>query len=202
LKISNLARALAAVACAACFATARAEAVVIDFNHLTPGSYFFNLVEDGFRISPRCHVDISFAFDRAAGFDDSGCQGEQGFNPNFLGADPATTDLHIDRGGQSFSLLAMDWLSPGTTVELRSSKGGTAILLPSEWGWAQFDFSGDLWQGVSWIEVSADTPGEPTVWIDNIRLSVPEPHGLALTGLVLASLAATRRRHSKATGDA
>jgi hypothetical protein len=65
-------------------------------------------------------------------------------------------------------------------------------------GAVQFDFAGELWSGVTWIEVAANTPGVPTAWLDNLRFSVSEPYDLALTALVLAWVAGAVRGRTKA----
>jgi hypothetical protein len=99
---------------------ARAAVVLIDFEDLTPGTFYSNTVIDSFRFSPNCHYDLLPAgfspagYEQSAwiGFDGSGCLSGGTYNAAFLG--PA--EYHFANSPQHM-VLWVDYLGHPFTLE-------------------------------------------------------------------------------------
>lgn len=180
-----------------------------------PGGIFTNsnLEQDGFRISPNCHVDIVFALNQfisvdvsyggLLGFDSSGCLATgTGFNPDYLGrsANPpvpvsAGALVYIDYFEHPFSLLSFEHVGPPAFV--LSSKGGLEEI-PFETCFPLIcgpmflhEVEGPAWTGIKWILLGlrADA-GVPNSLFDNFRFQVASASSPGSVPLLLIGLTA------------
>lgn len=170
-----------------------ATPITVDFDEITPGSYFENITSEGFRFSPSCHADINGWL----GWDRSGCL--SGFsNTDYLGQTPALgfSSVFIDYFDHPFTFTGFD--KEGAGGLLTSSKGGAFSFSSPLSG--HFSLDGPEWKGVKWIEFTYADPGAPAAHLDNLTFTaglaagaLPEPPILALMGLGVLVLAARRR---------
>jgi len=161
----------------------------------SPWPNYENWEQDGFRMSPSCHIHEGNS-DGLAVFwiDQSGCM--VNYNTNFLGTPTKGSVLYIDRGGQTFSLVAVKTF--GDAEGLVSSKGGSVSLnyMDPMLGWVPHTtvFSGGPWRGIQsllWISDEYETGIMSFTFKVN---PMPEPGTPVLVGLGLAGIALSRRR--------
>ena len=166
----------------------QAGVVSLDFDSLPSDVYFTNIQTQGFRISPHCHVDIAPGGVAAnfLGFDTSGCLSGN-YNASYLGPTAADANVYIDNFGLSFDLIEFSY--SGAQGFIKSSKGGYLEFGPDYIsGFLQIQTSGDMWQGIQWIEVGGGCPGTPCIRLDNFVALVPEPTTNSLSILALLGL--------------
>lgn len=153
----------------------RAELVTLDFNtRPVGGSLVANYFEDGFRISPNCHLDfptVPSTGSPGMGWDRAGCSNG---NPDFTGSSglPFGAVVRIDHFGDAFSLLGFH--VEGYPFIVVSSTGASFSLGGQFVSPTDVSIAGTDWQDVQWIEfryVGSD-PGVPVIQVDDIRLSV------------------------------
>jgi hypothetical protein len=146
-------------------------------------------LEDGFRLTPNCHWDISSVQNPNGsnwlGWDSSGCDTQ-----------PAT--LRLDRGGALFDLLSMELVADPIFSAI-SSAGGSQVLsfggTCDGFSLCQRDFTGSVWRNLTYIDFSIISDFGDPQGFDNIRLAtVDEPPVLALLLLGLGGLAWRARR--------
>lgn len=176
---------------------ATAEVISLTFDELPHGTYYSNLETEGFRISPHCHVDIftsSGDSSKRMGYDTSGC-GSDGYNDDYLGANPAGERVHIDLFGDAFDLLQFTVVSGSNNATVRSSKGGL-FAIPTTFGFAPTTHfvTGSLWQGIEWIELAGSCFGTPCIQFDELQVkTISEPTSFAVAVLGLLGLFRFRR---------
>jgi hypothetical protein len=196
----------AAVVCLLLFisAPARAGLVSLDFEEFgTPILIDYNVSSHGFRISPKCHIDVRPNPEGgvAIGGDTSGCFDRP--NSNFLGAGISTPFpaygnwVYFDYGGVPFSFESYEAF--GENALIISSKGG---VIGEFGGWigdgddvVDVSVSGGEWSGVRWIMASLDGPGQPVMFLDNMTFRVPSPGTLPLVAVAMVALLFGRRKH-------
>lgn len=171
-------------------APAFAGFITIDFEGVgTPSLQTQPYLEDGFRITPNCHWDISTVQNPNGsnwlGWDSSGCETQ-----------PAT--LRLDRGGARFDLLSMELVADPIFRAL-SSAGGNQVLsfggVCDGSAVCQRDFTGSVWRNLTFIEFSIISDFGDPQGFDNIRLvAIDEPSVLALMLLGCGAIAWHRRR--------
>jgi hypothetical protein len=171
-------------------APAFAGFINLDFDGVgTPFEQTQPYLEDGFRITPNCHWDISSTTNPNGsnwlGWDSSGCSTQ-----------PAT--LRLDRGGARFDLLSLE-LVADPVFRAISSAGGNQVLsfggVCDGSAVCQRDFTGSVWRNLTFIEFSIISDFGDPQGFDNLRLvAVDEPSILALTLLGFGALAWPRRR--------
>ncbi|HEY7642441.1 MAG TPA: PEP-CTERM sorting domain-containing protein [Steroidobacteraceae bacterium] len=171
-------------------APAFAGFINLDFDGVgTPFEQTQPYLEDGFRLTPNCHWDISTVTNPNGsnwlGWDSSGCNTQ-----------PAT--LRLDRGGARFDLLSME-LVADPIFRAISSAGGDQVL---RFGGTcdgsavcQRDFTDSVWRNLTFIEFSIISDFGDPQGFDNIRLvAVDEPSTLALMLFGFGGIAWQRRR--------
>lgn len=186
---------------------AQADTVVIDFqsplNWDDPNTYGQNFSVNGFRFSPRTHVDI-VDFGEPGGWNYPGGSTAMGWdsagdsNPNFFGTCGVVpfvegTCVYVDRAGQSFSFVS--FIRGGEAIEIESSKGGylfaggyTATLI-------SYLLEGPEWQDVQWLTFREFGSGAPQQFVDDLTFSVvPIPPAIWLVVSALGWLGWLRRR--------
>lgn len=171
-------------------APALAGFITLDFDGVgTPFEQTQPYVEDGFRITPNCHWDISSVTNPNGsnwlGWDSSGC-----------GTQPAT--LRLDRGGARFDLLSLE-LVADPIFRAISSAGGDQVLsfggVCDGSAVCQRDFSGSIWRNLTFIEFSIISDFGDPQGFDNIRLvAVDEPPAVALMLFGFGAIAWRTRR--------
>lgn len=171
-------------------APAFAGFITIDFDGV--GKPFLQTqpyLEDGFRITPNCHWDISSVQNPNGsawlGWDSSGCETQ-----------PAT--LRLDRGGARFDLLSME-LVADPIFRAISSAGGNQVLsfggVCDGSAVCQQDFTGSVWRNLTFIEFSILSDFGDPQGFDNIRLvAIDEPSVIALMLLGFGVVAWHHRR--------
>jgi hypothetical protein len=172
----------------------------------TRGAITDNVEAGGYRFSPECHMDLivggpagfpAFADGAGIGWDISGC-GTM-YNEKYLGVPSGLIGggrLYIDRGGNAFDLvsfIAQSTDAAGSETLFTSSKGGSQRVNLSYDGFTDFSFSGDLWQGVTWV-MATNGGGGPSWWMDSITFAtVPEPLTISLVLVAVAGATTARR---------
>lgn len=182
-----------------------APTVVVGFDEVDPGSYPMNRTLDGFRFSPRCHMDIGHLVwenpETMMGFDTAGCSTPGFFNAESLSGSSIglyESSVYIDYFGASFSFLSFDmWTGPG--VYVTSSKGGYYFASNYTQQPQTFSLNGSQWKDVEWIEFVGGCPGSPCIPLDNLTfVASPAPEAnsfsMAAFGLLLVGAASYRRR--------
>jgi hypothetical protein len=199
----------AALAVAGFCNDASAKTVTLDFegiNVLNGGSLYDNLVIEGFRFSPGCHLHVSSVYDAGyngsqwMGWDSSGCPGIN-TNVNALGVELPGEGLYVDYFGGTFTLDS--FYSSFGGLNVISSNGGFLSTIPSVTP-LTYAAEGSAWDGVTWIYFYTPYSLGAPVGFDNLRLSdvaapVPEGPTIAMWGLgLLAVTAFAQRRKTKA----
>lgn len=170
-------------------APALAGFITLDFDAETRASDTVPYLEDGFRLTPNCHWDVSNSTNPNGsnwlGWDSSGCDTQ-----------PAT--MRLDRGGALFDLLGME-LMADPIFRADSSGGGSMVLRFGATcdgsAVCPRDFTGSVWRNLTYVDFTIISDfGEPQGF-DNIRLfAVDEPSVLALMLLGFGALAWRARR--------
>jgi hypothetical protein len=165
---------------------------MLDFDSAAPGELLTaDYVEGGMRMSPVTgHYDF---MDGLAQIDTFGGGGR--------------STVQLDMWGESFDFLSFlvelwapypDQLPLDEYAYLISSNGGYAAIT----GAGLMSFSGPLWTGVSWIQLSVVDPNygagdfrQDNLQFDNVRYGVPEPWTVLLmaSGVLPLVLAVPRR---------
>jgi hypothetical protein len=171
-------------------APAFAGFITIDFDGVgTPFEQTQPYAEDGFRITPNCHWDISSVTNPNGsnwlGWDSSGCDTQ-----------PAT--LRLDRGGARFDLLSLELVADPIFSAI-SSAGGNQVLsfggTCDGLAVCQRDFTDPVWRNLTFIEFSIISDFGDPQGFDNLRLVVvDEPSVLAMLLLGFGAMAWRRRR--------
>lgn len=189
-KWSRVLRACLALLGPLAAAPAFAGFITLDFDGVgTPFEQTDPYLEDGFRLTPNCHWDISSVQNPNGsnwlGWDSSGCDTQ-----------PAT--LRLDRGGESFSLLGMELIAD-PIFRADSSAGGSQVLsfggTCDGTGLCLRDFIGSVWQNVTFIDFTIISDFGDPQGFDNLRLqTVDEPPVLALILLGFGAVVWRSRR--------
>jgi hypothetical protein len=163
--------------------------ITLDFDAETRTSDTVPYVEDGFRLTPNCHWDVSTAGNPTGsnwfGWDSSGCDTQ-----------PAT--MRLDRGGAAFDLLGME-LVGDPIFRADSSAGGSLVLSFGATcdgsAVCNRDFSGSVWRNLTFIDFTIISDFGDPQGFDNLRLvAVDEPSVLALIVLGLGAIVWRSRR--------
>jgi hypothetical protein len=172
------------------FAAAPAFAgfITIDFDAETRTSDTVPYLEDGFRLTPNCHWDVSNSGNPNGsnwfGWDSSGCNTQ-----------PAT--MRLDRGGAAFDLIGMELMGE-PIFRADSSRGGSLLLsfgTTCDGSLACLrDFTGSVWRNLTFIDFTIISDFGGPQGFDNIRVRVDEPPVLALMLLGFGAMAWRRRR--------
>lgn len=200
-----------AVAGAAATATAAPVTFKVDLTFPTiPGLVSSNIIRDGIRISPNCHIDGGALGlpDPALGFDSNGCSMPGGFNENFLGPDEyrfsSSTNpgalLYVDAFGAPFALRQITIGSQPFIFETNRTSFAFGF------GPTTFDFSRNpLFERITYFVLRYDEndPGAPALGFTNLVVTlekVPLPGSLALVGGAALAYALVRRRQQSGRG--
>jgi hypothetical protein len=146
-------------------------------------------VEDGFRLTPNCHWDISSVQNPNGsnwlGWDSSGCDTQ-----------PAT--LRLDRGGATFDLLSMELVADPIFRAISSAGGNQVLSFGSTcdgFSLCERNFTGSVWRNLTYIDFSIISDFGDPQGFDNIRLvTVGEPPVLSLLLLGFGAVAWRARR--------
>ena len=186
---SRILRACLGLVSALAAAPAFAGFITLDFDAETRTSDTVPYLEDGFRLTPNCHWDVSTAGNPTGsnwlGWDSSGCDTQ-----------PAT--MRLDRGGAAFDLLGME-LVGDPIFRADSSAGGSLVLSFGATCDASAvcnrDFTGSVWRNLTFIDFTIISDFGDPQGFDNLRLvAVDEPSVLALILLGLGAIAWRSRR--------
>lgn len=174
-------------------APAFASFITLDFDGGgTPFLQTQPYLEDGFRITPNCHWDISSVQNPNGsnwlGWDSSGCETQ-----------PAT--LRLDRGGALFDLLGMELVADPIFSAISSAGGNLVLRFGATCDGSavcQRDFAGSLWRNLTFVDFSIISDFGDPQGFDNVRLvAIDEPPALALLLLGFGGLA-WRARQTRA----
>lgn len=175
-----------------------------------PGPQYFstNIIRDGIRISPNCHVDggATGLADPALGFDSAGCGSPGGFNENFLGpaeyraAEMTRVEpvIYVDAFGAPFALRQITIGS----IPFILDTNRTSFTFNS--GPTTFDFSANpVFDPITYfiLRYRDSDPGAPDLGFTNLVVTlekVPLPGSLLLTCAGLIGLAFSVRGRAKA----
>ena len=186
---SRILRACLGLVSALAAAPAFAGFITLDFDAETRTSDTVPYLEDGFRLTPNCHWDVSTAGNPTGsnwlGWDSSGCDTQ-----------PAT--MRLDRGGAAFDLLGME-LVGDPIFRADSSAGGSLVLSFGATCDASAvcnrDFTSSVWRNLTFIDFTIISDFGDPQGFDNLRLvAVDEPSVLALILLGLGAIAWRSRR--------
>jgi hypothetical protein len=165
-------------------APALAGFITIDFDAQTSTTGTEPYLEDGFRLTPNCHWDVSNVGNPNGsnwlGWDSSGCETQ-----------PAT--MRLDRGGGLFDLLGMELIAQ-PIFRADSSAGGSRVLsfgtACDDSGVCLRDFTGSAWRNLTFIDFTIISDFGDPQGFDNIRLlAIDEPSVLALMLMGFGALA-------------
>lgn len=180
-------------------ANVAAVPVTIDFEDF-PGFAYEDIVRQGVRFSPKCHIDVENGYSHDSkwmGFDYSGCWNESGYgrNQNYLGPAVEWSALYVTaEGGNVISLKSFVPVIP--YFEVRSSKGGLATSTSFQNSIeVPFHFSGPEWTNLDWLLFT--TSGGDPVGFDDLQLQVhriDEPGSVLLILGAMSWFVARRRR--------
>jgi hypothetical protein len=99
-------------------APAFAGFITLDFNAETRTSDTVPYLEDGFRLTPNCHWDVS---------SNDNPNGSNWFGWDSSGCDTQPATIRLDRGGATFDLLGMELMGE-PIFRADSSAGGNMVL--------------------------------------------------------------------------
>lgn len=186
--------ALAALLAASLNSGAMAQTTVLDFDDLTPGRYFSNMIYEGYVLSPAHAFSIGdagqfpqFAPSSWLGISNSDSLGPA--NTSYLGTPGADLLFLTRQDGTPFSLDSLTAI--GVLWGVTSSAGGAFAPYSS----GAVNFNDAAWQNLNWLAFSAGS-GDYRGF-DNLSLTaVPEPAAawLLLAGLGVMGLVKLRRR--------
>jgi hypothetical protein len=162
--------------------------ITIDFDAETRTTDTVPYVEDGFRLTPNCHWDVS---------DSGNPNGSNWFGWDSSGCDTQPATVRLDRGGAAFDLIGMELMGE-PIFRADSSAGGTMVLSFGATcdgsAVCSRDFTGALWHNLTFIDFTIISDFGGPQGFDNIRVAVDEPPILALLLVGFGAMAWRRRR--------
>jgi hypothetical protein len=181
---------------------AHAGVVSLDFEDAFGRVVYNNYFTQGFRFSPNSHYDIGGgSTGNWLGWDHGAPAIVHPYiesNPYWLGPaelspwtngnrDVGDSWMYIDASGAHFDLLSFDLVAYG--LDVFSSNGGVKSVEINSTSPLPVSFSGDEWEGLTWLLVRAGSPGVPAGF-DNLVMRVPEPGSLLLALTAVAFMSA------------
>lgn len=174
----------------------------------TPGLFDRNIIRDGVRISPNCHIDQDPTGlpSPSFGFDSASCGVRGGFNENFLGpaeyraAEMTRVEpvIYVDAFGAPFALRQ---ITIGSYPFILETNRISFSSPPFGFGVTTFDFSANtFYDPITYflLRYQGDDPGAPGLGFSNVVVTlfgkVPVPGSLALLGGAALAYALVRRR--------
>lgn len=170
-------------------APAFAGFITLDFNAETRTSDTVPYLEDGFRLTPNCHWDVS---------SNDNPNGSNWFGWDSSGCDTQPATIRLDRGGATFDLLGMELMGE-PIFRAASSAGGNLVLsfgaICDGSAVCSRDFTASVWRNLTFIDFTIISDFGGPQGFDNVRLfAVDEPSILALMLLGVGAVAWRSRR--------